>query len=117
MGPARQRHFAGYDRGLDYMLYYRTTSTPEAFRRVTPGRGLHADCIALSLLNEFYKTVTAHSRCLLAHISHLTSRALACDLRYTLEKQGYSAKSCQGDRGTPWVTPKKTICGSVLTVG
>ena len=90
MGPARQRHFAGYDRGLDYMLYYRTTSTPEAFRRVTPGRGLHADCIALSLLNEFYKTVTAHSRCLLAHISHLTSRALACDLRYTLEKQGYS---------------------------
>ena len=30
-------------------------------------------------------------------------------------KQGYSAKSCHGDRGTQWVTRKRTICGSVLT--
>jgi len=50
------------------------------------------------------------------HISHLTSRTLVCDLRHALEKQGYSAKSCQADRGTQWVTPKRTICGSVLTV-
>ena len=44
---------------------YRTISTPEAYRRVKPGRGLHADCIALLLLNAFYTTPTAHSRCFL----------------------------------------------------
>mgnify|MGYP004222396843 CR=1 FL=1 len=40
---------------------------------------------------------------------------LACDLRYTLEKQGCSANLCQADRGTQWVNAKTRICGSVLT--
>ncbi len=31
-------------------------------------------------------------------------------------KQGYSAKLCQADRGTQWVTRKTTNCGLVLTV-
>ena len=48
-------------------------------------------------------------------ISQMTSPVLACDLRYTLEKQGCSAKLCQADRGTQWVTAKTRICVSVLT--
>ncbi len=31
-------------------------------------------------------------------------------------KQGYSAKLCQADRGTQWVTRKTSNCGLVLTV-
>ncbi len=42
---------------------------------------------------------------------------LACDLRYTPEKQGCSANSCQYDRGTRWVTAKVATCGSNSTVG
>jgi len=51
----------------------------------------------------------------LARISQIVSPVLACDLRYTLEKQRCSAKACHADRGTQWVTAKTRICGSVLT--
>ena len=51
----------------------------------------------------------------LPRISQMTSPVLACDLRYTLEKQGCSANSCHDVRGTQWVTAKTRICVSVLT--
>lgn len=51
----------------------------------------------------------------LTRISQIVSPVLACDLRYTLEKQRCSAKACHADRGTQWVTAKTRICGSVLT--
>jgi hypothetical protein len=51
----------------------------------------------------------------LPRISHLTSHTLARDLRQTLEKQSCGRSTCQDDRGTQWVTPKRTICGSVST--
>ena len=54
---------------------------------------------------------------ILTRISHLTSHTLARDLRQTLENQGCGRSTCQGDRGTQWVTRKTIICGSVLTTG
>jgi len=51
----------------------------------------------------------------LSRISQMTSPVLACDLRYTLEKQGCSANLCQADRGTQWVNAKTRNYGSVLT--
>jgi len=45
------------------------------------------------------------------------SLVVARDLRQTPEQQGYFAHSCHADRGTPWVTAKIAICGSVLTAG
>jgi len=53
----------------------------------------------------------------LPRISQLTSRALARDLRLILGKQGFGRSTCHGDRETRWVTPKRTICVSVLTGG
>ncbi len=43
----------------------------------------------------------------LSRISQVVSLASACDLRYTLERQGHSAKSCQADRGNPMGDAKK----------
>lgn len=51
----------------------------------------------------------------LSRISQIASLALACDLRQTLEKQGYSASSCHAEGGTQWVTAKTRNCGLVLT--
>ena len=48
-------------------------------------------------------------------ISQMISLNLACDLRQTLETQGYFAHLCHADRGTQWVTAKMRICGLVLT--
>ena len=54
---------------------------------------------------------------ILTRISQVTSRALARDLRQILGKQGFGRSTCHGDRETRWVTPKRTICVSVLTGG
>ena len=51
----------------------------------------------------------------LPRISQMICLNLACDLRQTLETQGYFAHLCHADRGTQWVTAKMRICGLVLT--
>jgi len=45
------------------------------------------------------------------------STVVVRDLRQTPEQQGYFALSCHADRGTPWVTAKSAISGSVSTAG
>jgi hypothetical protein len=52
---------------------------------------------------------------LLTRISQMSYPRLACNLRQTLENQGYPANSCDADRGPQWVTAKGAICGSVST--
>jgi hypothetical protein len=77
--------------------------------RATLGLGV------ITLVLFFLLVLTGIALMVYSHISQMTLRTLACDLRQPLEKQGCSANSCHADRGTRWVTAKTRTCGSVLT--
>ena len=66
-------------------------------------------------MHNVFPCLLPDSRDALPRISQMISLNLACDLRQTLETQGYFAHLCHADRGTQWVTAKMRICGLVLT--